>query len=86
VLGFTPTLGQSGVATSNMVFEIDLHFEALKNNHDENRKTTSELMENQKKMSSMMEEMWKFLKSSASVHGSRSKSKGKKDHVAKKIE
>jgi hypothetical protein len=41
-----------------MVFDIDLHIEALKSSQDEIQKTTDELMENQTKMSSMMEEMW----------------------------
>jgi hypothetical protein len=43
-------------------------------------------MENQKKMFSMMEEMWKFLKSYVNVHDSGFESEGKKDHVVKKIE
>jgi hypothetical protein len=43
-------------------------------------------MENQKKMSSMLEEMWKFLKFNANVHSFGFESKGKKDHAAKKIE
>ncbi len=38
-----------------MVFEIDQCFEALKNNQDEIQETTDELMENQNKMSKMME-------------------------------
>jgi hypothetical protein len=70
---------------SNMVFEIDLCFEALESSQDEIWKTIDGLMENQKKTSSMMEEMWKFQKSNASVHGSGSKSKGKKNLV-KKVE
>jgi hypothetical protein len=43
-------------------------------------------MENQKKMSSMMEEMWKFLKYGGNMHGSTSVSKGRKNIVAQKIE
>ncbi len=43
-----------------MVFEIDQRFKALKNNRNEIRKTIDELMENPKKMFSMVEEMWKF--------------------------
>ncbi len=69
-----------------MVSEIDLLFEALKSSQDEIWKTTDELMENQKKMSSMLEEMWKFLKFNANVHSFGFESKGKKDHAAKKIE
>jgi hypothetical protein len=43
-------------------------------------------MENQKKMSSMMEEMWKFLKFGANMHGSTSTLKGRKYIVVQKIE
>ncbi len=70
---------------SIMVSEIDLCFEALESSQDEIWKTIDGLMENQRKMSNIMEEMWRFLKSSASLHGFGSESKGKRNLV-KKIE
>jgi len=69
-----------------MVFEIDRCFETLKNNQDEIQETIDELMENQKKMSSMMEEMWKFLKYGANMHGSTSTLEGRKNIVVQKVE
>jgi hypothetical protein len=42
-------------------------------------------MENQKKMSSMMEKMWKFFKYGANMHGSTSTLEGRKNIVVQKI-
>jgi hypothetical protein len=59
--------------------EIDVHFETLEHNHDD-LKVTDEVMHGQKKMSNMMEEMWKFLKSSiTNTLKSASTSEGRKD-------
>ncbi len=43
-----------------MTSKIDVCFETLEQNHDDLKKVTNELMHGYKKMSSMMEEMWKF--------------------------
>jgi hypothetical protein len=69
-----------------MVFEIDQCFEALENNSDEIWKITDELMEIQKKMYSMMEYMWKFLKFGVNMHVSTSTLEGRKNIVVQKIE
>jgi len=45
-----------------MTSEIDVRFETLEQNHDDLKKVTYELMHGQKRMSGMIEEMWKFLK------------------------
>jgi hypothetical protein len=45
-----------------MTSEIDVRFETLEQNHDDLKKVTYELMHGQKRMSDMIEEMWKFLK------------------------
>jgi hypothetical protein len=55
-------------------------FETLEQNHDDLKKVTNELMHGQKKISNMMEEMWKFLKlSTTNTLGSTSQSEGRND-------
>jgi hypothetical protein len=55
-------------------------FETLEQNHDDLKKVTDELMHGQKKMSNMMEEMWKFLKLSiTNTLGFAFESEGRKD-------
>jgi len=55
-------------------------FETLEQNHDDLKKVIDQLMHGQKKMPSMMEELWKFLKlSTANTFGFASASKGRKD-------
>jgi hypothetical protein len=59
--------------------KIDVHFETLEQNHDD-LKVIDEVMHGQKKMSNMMEEIWKFLKSSiTNTLEFTSTSKGRKD-------
>jgi len=44
-----------------MAFNIEMCFEALENNQNDLRKVLDELVDDKKKMCSMMEEMWKFM-------------------------
>jgi hypothetical protein len=57
-----------------------VRFETFEQNHDDLKKVIDQLMHGQKKMLSMMEELWKFLKLiTANTLGSASASKGRKD-------
>jgi hypothetical protein len=57
-----------------------VRFETFEQNHDDLKKVIDQLMHGQKKMLSMMEELWKFLKLiTANTLGYASASKGRKD-------